>query len=291
MRTPSPKELCALGLLVLLTVLGAVAGGAYAAVKTHRTMPERTWSPEPARVSRGSSRRPTAACDEGRAAERPRQAGRTGANQVTRRPTGRPVIEIVATHTNADVGVVANAVAKGPVDLRPPARRRTGTVSMMATADTERLRRSRPLEMASAGAAVCSRARGVAGSRRPPTAREGGAAGARRFRCRPLPSAGNAVTLRARENAQRVTSLGPARAAPRRPLGKPGPTFRVCGAVLNGRPRDGGRPAPAVPVQAVAGTTRRSRRRDFRVFEGQIERPRRRARATSACRACRPRPS
>jgi capsular polysaccharide biosynthesis protein len=291
------------GLLLLLTVLGAVAGAAYAAVKTP-TFQAKAYVVVTAEAGEGPAAISFAqaygrVATKGPAAEKAAATlgGTSELNQVTASTSpDAPVIEIVATHTSAArSAVVANAVAQGLVDFAATRKAETRvTVSMLATATAPSSPSSPkpPLEAAVGAAAglLLAGLAALAGVGRSAAARlrepgqpqgpDGSGAGA------PLQPAGNAVTVyQPVENAQRVPSLGAARSAQQPPaLLNPSPTLQAfAGAVLNGPaavPVDAQQ--PGAPVQAVAWYDEAFAPDEMAaVFEGQIEEAQRAGEATA----------
>jgi capsular polysaccharide biosynthesis protein len=285
------------GLLVLLTVLGAVAGAAYAAVKTP-TYQAKAYVVVTAEAGEGQAAVSFAqaygrVATKGPAAEKAAATlgGSSELNQVTASTSpDAPVIEIIATHPNAArSAVVANAVAQGLVDFAATRKAETRvSVSMLATAAAPSSPSSPkpPLEAAvgaAAGlllaglAALAGVGRSAVARRRDPDGQQdaGGAV-------MPRASGGGAVTIyHPAETAQRIPSLGaaPARPAPSAQppaLVNPSPTLQAfTGAVLGGPaavPVDAQQ--PAVPVQAVAWYDQAFAPDEMAaVFEGQIEAP------------------
>jgi capsular polysaccharide biosynthesis protein len=283
------------GLLVLLTVIGAVAGAAYAGLKTP-TYQAKAYVVVTAEAGEGPAAISFAqaygrVATKGPAAERAAATlgGTRELNQVTASTSpDAPVIEIIATHANAArAAVVANAVAQGLVDFAATRKAETRVgVSMLATATapTDPSSPKPPLEMAvgaAAGlliaglAALAGVGRSAVARRREgwePTGPDSGT---------PPTHGGTAATHHPAENAQRVPVLGaaPARTAPpARPpaLANPSPTLQaLAGAMLDGPaavPVDAQQ--PAVPVQAVAWYDQAfSPDEVAEVFEGQIEDP------------------
>jgi capsular polysaccharide biosynthesis protein len=307
------------GLLVLLTVLGGAAGGAYAAVKTP-TYQARAYVVVTAEAGEGPAAVSFAqaygrVATKGGAAERAaaKLGGTRELNQVTASTSpDAPVIEIVATHTNAArSAVVANAVAQGLVDFAATRKAETRvTVSMLATAAAPGSPSSPkpPLELAvgaAAGlllaglAALAGVGRSAVARRRDPDgpdvalgagtpARPGGAD-------RPglLDRGLRFTTPAGSPGGAEVQWLGagpvrPAPAAHPPALANPSPTLQVfAGAVLDGptavpagTPADS-QQAPA-PVQAVAWYDQAFEPDEMAaVFEGQIEEPQAASEATA----------
>lgn len=283
------------GLLVLLTVLGAVAGAAYAAVKTP-TYQAKAYVVVTAEAGEGPAAISFAqaygrVATKGPAAEKAAATlgGSSELNQVTASTSpDAPVIEIIATHPNAArSAVVANAVAQGLIDFAATRKAETRvTVSMLATAAKPSSPSSPkpPLEAAvgaAAGlllaglAALAGVGRSAVARRRDPDAPDAGGAGT------PWVSGGGAVTIyHPAETAQRVPSLGaapvrPAPAAQPPALANPSPTLQAfTGAVLGGPaavPVDSQQ--PAVPVQVAWYDQAFAPDEMAAVFEGQIEEP------------------
>jgi capsular polysaccharide biosynthesis protein len=282
------------GLLVLLTVIGAIAGAAYAGLKTP-TYQAKAYVVVTAEAGEGPAAISFAqaygrVATKGPAAERAAATlgGTRELNQVTASTSpDAPVIEIIATHTNAArAAVVANAVAQGLVDFA--ATRKTETrvgMSMLATAaaPTDPSSPKPPLEMA-VGAAAGLLLAGLAA-----LAGVGRSAVARRRDTSdpdvpgPWVHSGAGTPPRSGGGATeaRVPMLGaaPVRTPPpAQPpaLANPRPTLQaLAGAMLDGPaavPVDARQ--PAVPVQAVAWYDQAFSPDEMAaVFEGQIEDP------------------
>jgi capsular polysaccharide biosynthesis protein len=287
------------GLLVLLTVIGAIAGAAYAGLKTP-TYQAKAYVVVTAEAGEGPAAISFAqaygrVATKGPAAERAAATlgGTRELNQVTASTSpDAPVIEIIATHTDAArSAVVANAVAQGLVDFAATRKAETRVnLSMLATAATPSDPSSPkpPLELAVGAAAglliaglatLAGVGRSAAARRRDaPEPHASGGAGAAAPPGRPGAAA---VAYDPAEHAGRVPMLGAAPVRPAPPaqppaLANPSPTLQaLAGAMLNGPaavPVDVGQ--PAVPVQAVAWYDQAfSPDEVAKVFEGQIEDP------------------
>lgn len=304
MRTPQIlKQLVRrFGLLVLLTVIGAIAGAAYAAVKTP-TYQAKAYVVVTAEAGEGPAAISFAqaygrVATKGPAAER--AAATLGGTRELNRVTAStspdaPVIEIVATHTNAArSAVVANAVAQGLVDFG--ATRKTETrvgLSMLATAarPSDPSSPKPPLETAvgaAAGLLVAGLA-ALAGVGRSAVAR-------RRDSGQPAvpdgsgvaappgqPGGGVAVYHPAEHTRREQIAAAPIRTAPpvQPPaLANPSPTLHaLAGAMLTGPAAvpvgsSADTRQSAVPVPAVAWYDQAfSTDEVAEVFEGQIEDP------------------
>jgi len=292
------------GLLVALTVLGGLIGGVYGAVKTP-TYQAKAYVVVTAEAGEGPAAIAFAqaygrVATKGPAAERAAAilGGTNELNQVTASTSpDAPVIEIIATHTNAArSAAVANAVAQGLVDFGTARKAETRVgVSMLAQAATPSSPSSPkpPLELAVGAAAglLLAGLAALAGVGRSAVARRRDAEEpyAPHGAGTPPPPGGGATEHHPAENAQRVPVLGaaPVRTAPpAQPpaLANPSPTLQaLTGAMLNGpaavpvgtsagTPADGRQ--PAVPVQAVAWYDQAFAPDEMAaVFEGQIEVP------------------
>jgi capsular polysaccharide biosynthesis protein len=285
------------GLLVALTVLGGLIGGVYGAVKTP-TYQAKAYVVVTAEAGEGPAAIAFAQA-YGRVATKGPAAERAAAilgstkelNQVTASTSpDAPVIEIIATHTNAArSAAVANAVAQGLVDFGTARKTETRVgVSMLALAATPSSPSSPkpPLELAVGAAAglLLAGLAALAGVGRSAVARRRDAA-ADDAPYQPREPGGAGTAYHPAENAQRVQALGaaPARTAPpAQPpaLANPSPTLQaLTGAMLNGpaavpvgTPVDGQQPAG--PVQAVAWYDQAFAPDEMAaVFEGEIEVP------------------
>ena len=274
------------GLLMLLTVLGAVAGAAYAAVKTP-TYQAKAYVVVTAEAGEGPAAISFAqaygrVATKGPAAEKAAATlgGTSELNQVTASTSpDAPVIEIIATHTNAArSAVVANAVAQGLVDFAATRKAETRVgVSMLATAaaPSDPSSPKPPLELAVGAAAglLLAGLAALAGVGRSAVARRREPAGPDGFGGPSLAGGGAAAHFPA-ENARALAAAAPRPAPPA--LANPSPTLQAfAGSVLTGPaavPVDGQQ--PAVPVQAVAWYDQAFAPDEIAaVFEGQIEEP------------------
>jgi capsular polysaccharide biosynthesis protein len=288
MRTPEilKRLVRKFGLLVLLTVLGAVAGGAYAAVKTP-TYQARAYVVVTAEAGEGPAAISFAqaygrVATKGPAAERAaaKLGGTSELTQVTASTSpDAPVIEIVATHTNAARSAeVANAVAQGLVDFAATRKAETRvTVSILASAAVPSSPSSPkpPLELAVGAAAglllaglatLAGVGRSVVARRRDADDPDGSGAGAPAY-----PRSGGAAVHPA-ERAQRVPTIGAAVPMQPQALANPSPTLQaLAGSVLAGAAANG---QPAVPAQAVAWYDQAFEPDEMAaVLEGQIQDP------------------
>jgi len=286
------------GLLVALTVLGGLAGGVYGAVKTP-TYQAKAYVVVTAEAGEGPAAIAFAQA-YGRVATKGPAAERAAAilgstkelNQVTASTSpDAPVIEIIATHTNAArSAAVANAVAQGLVDFGTARKAETRVgVSMLAQAATPSSPSSPkpPLELAVGAAAglLLAGLAALAGVGRSAVARRRDAADDAAPRQPREPGGSGVAAYHPAENAQRVPALGaaPVRTAPpgQPPaLANPSPTLQaLTGAILDGpaavpvgTPADGQQ--PAVPAQALAWYDQAFAPDEVAaVFEGQIEVP------------------
>jgi capsular polysaccharide biosynthesis protein len=282
------------GLLVLLTVIGAIAGAAYAGVKTP-TYQAKAYVVVTAEAGEGPAAISFAqaygrVATKGPAAERAAATlgGTRELNQVTASTSpDAPVIEIIATHPNAArAAVVANAVAQGLVDFAATRKAETRVGASMlatATAPTDPSSPKPPLEIAVGAAAglLIAGLAALAGVGRSAVARrrEGpdpdgpGGAYPTSGAGTPPHSGGGAAVRGAVLGAAPVRTAPPAQPPA---LANPSPTLQaLAGAMLNGPaavPVDA--PQPVLPVQAVAWYDQAfSPDEVAEVFEGQIEDP------------------
>jgi capsular polysaccharide biosynthesis protein len=292
MRTPEilKRLVRRFGLLVLLTVLGALAGGAYAALKTP-TYQARAYVVVTAEAGEGPAAISFAqaygrVATKGPAAERAaaKLGGTSELTQVTASTSpDAPVIEIVATHTGAARSAeVANAVAQGLVDFAATRKAETRvTVSILANAAVPSSPSSPkpPLELAVGAAAglLLAGLATLAGVGRSALARRPDADGhdAPPATYGPTSGAGTPAWPGGGAAERRIPAIGVG--APMQPqaLANPSPTLQaLAGSMLAGPAAVPVNGQPAVPAQAVAWYDRAFEPDEMAaVFEGQIQDP------------------